>query len=148
MKIAVTCENNEVFQHFGHTPEFAVFETMPGKIISEYRLATGENGHGALATLLASEKVDLLICGGIGGGAQAALKAAGIRAELDDRNETLKYRIREAQLDKIPYMLVVGEKEQNDGTVAVRAPKEEDGGVMKVEDFMSKALMEIATKKR
>ena len=76
------------------------------------------------------------------------LKAAGIRAKLDDRNETLKYRIREAQLDKIPYMLVVGEKEKTDGTVAVRARKEEDGGVMKVEDFMAKALMEIATKKR
>ena len=76
------------------------------------------------------------------------LKAAGIRVKLDDRNETLKYRIREAQLDKIPYMLVVGEKEKTDGTVAVRARKEEDGGVMKVEDFMAKALMEIATKKR
>ncbi len=76
------------------------------------------------------------------------LKAAGIRAKLDDRNETLKYRIREAQLEKIPYMLVVGEKEKTDGTVAVRARKEEDGGVMKVEDFMAKALMEIATKKR
>ena len=76
------------------------------------------------------------------------LKAAGIRAKLDDRNETLKYRIREAQLDKIPYMLVVGEKEKTDGTVAVRARREEDGGVMKVEDFMAKALMEIATKKR
>ena len=76
------------------------------------------------------------------------LKAAGIRVKLDDRNETLKYRIREAQLDKIPYMLVVGEKEKTDGTVAVRARKEEDGGVMKVEDFMAKALMEIATKKK
>ena len=76
------------------------------------------------------------------------LKAAGIRCDLDDRNETLKYRIREAQLAKTPYMLVVGEKEQTDGTVAVRARREEDGGVMKVEDFMAKALMEIATKKR
>ena len=76
------------------------------------------------------------------------LKAVGIRVKLDDRNETLKYRIREAQLDKIPYMLVVGEKEKTDGTVAVRARKEEDGGVMKVEDFMAKALMEIATKKK
>ncbi len=78
MKIAVTCENNCVFQHFGHTPEFAVFETLPGKIISECRLATGENGHGALATLLASENIDLLICGGIGGGAINALTKAGI----------------------------------------------------------------------
>jgi len=76
------------------------------------------------------------------------LKAAGLRVKLDDRNETLKYRIREAQLDKIPYMLVVGEKEQTDGTVAVRARREEDAGVMKTEDFMAKALMEIATKKK
>ena len=79
---------------------------------------------------------------------KAVLTAAGIRAKLDDRNETLKYRIREAQLEKIPYMLVVGEKEKTDGTVAVRARKEEDGGVMKVDDFMAKALMEIATKKK
>lgn len=78
MKIAITCENDTVFQHFGHTPEFAVFETVPGKVVSEKRLATGESGHGALATLLAEEKVELLICGGIGGGAVNALANAGI----------------------------------------------------------------------
>lgn len=78
----------------------------------------------------------------------AKLKAAGIRAELDDRNETLKYRIREAQLNKTPYMLIVGEKEQTDGTVSVRARREEDGGVMATEAFIAKALDEIETKKR
>lgn len=79
MKIAVTCENDSVFQHFGHTPGFAVFETANNQIISETRLSSGDAGHGALATLLAAENVDLLICGGIGGGAINALANAGIQ---------------------------------------------------------------------
>ncbi len=79
MKIAVTCENNEVFQHFGHTPEFAVFETEGEKIVSETRLSSGETGHGALAGLLAEGGIELLICGGIGGGAINALTNAGIK---------------------------------------------------------------------
>lgn len=78
MKIAVTCENHQVFQHFGHTPGFAVFEAENGQIISEKLLSSGESGHGALAMLLAQEKVDVLICGGIGGGAINALRQAFI----------------------------------------------------------------------
>ena len=79
MKIAVSCENNQVFQHFGHTPEFAVFEAQDGKIMSEEKLSCEGSGHGALATLLANAGVEVLICGGIGGGAQMALADAGIR---------------------------------------------------------------------
>lgn len=79
MKIAVTCENNQVFQHFGHTPEFAIFEVADGKIVSEKMLSSGDSGHGALATLLASEQIETLICGGIGGGAIKALDNAGIK---------------------------------------------------------------------
>ena len=78
MKIAVTCENHQVFQHFGHTPEFAIFETADGKVASEKIISTGNSGHGALAALLAEEKVDVLICGGIGGGAINALRLAFI----------------------------------------------------------------------
>ena len=78
MKIAVTYENHQVFQHFGHTPGFAIFETENGKILSEKILSTEGSGHGALAALLAQEKVDVLICGGIGGGAINALKLAFI----------------------------------------------------------------------
>lgn len=78
MKIAVTCENDQVFQHFGHTPGFAVFETEAGQIINEKRVSSGDSGHGALAGLLAEEKIDLLICGGIGGGAVNALTSFGI----------------------------------------------------------------------
>ncbi|MBQ9088024.1 MAG: dinitrogenase iron-molybdenum cofactor biosynthesis protein [Lentisphaeria bacterium] len=79
MKIAVTCENGMVFQHFGHTPGFAIFEAEDNKIISEKQLSSGDSGHGALATLLAAENVDVLICGGIGGGAINALSNAGIK---------------------------------------------------------------------
>ena len=79
MKIAITCSNGQVFQHFGHTPGFAVFEIADGKIVCEKELSAGNSGHGALAALLALEAVDLLICGGIGSGAVNALADAGIR---------------------------------------------------------------------
>ena len=75
------------------------------------------------------------------------LKAAGIRAELDDRNEKLGYRIREAQLSKVPYMLVVGEDEMNSRSVTARARVEGEGGKFKLEDFVAKVLDEINTKK-
>ena len=79
MIIAVTCENNEVFQHFGHTPAFAIYTAENNEITSEKILECGDSGHGALAALLADEKVDVLICGGIGGGAINALKEANIK---------------------------------------------------------------------
>ena len=78
MKIAVTYENGEVFQHFGHTEEFKVYEVEDGKVLSSQVMGSGGSGHEALAGLLADHAIDVLICGGIGGGAQAALEAAGI----------------------------------------------------------------------
>lgn len=78
MKIAVTYENGEVFQHFGRTESFKVFEVEDGKIISE-RLVTADGaGHGALAVLLGRENIEVLVCGGIGGGAMNALAQEGI----------------------------------------------------------------------
>ena len=79
MKIAVTNENGMVFQHFGHTPGFVVFTAEDDMITGETLLSSGETGHGALTGLLADENVDVLICGGIGGGAISALEAAGIK---------------------------------------------------------------------
>ena len=70
----------------------------------------------------------------------------GIRAEVDDRNEKMGYRIREAQLQKIPYMLVLGEKEKQSGEVAVRNRKKGDLGVMSFEQLAEKLLKEIAEK--
>ena len=75
------------------------------------------------------------------------MKAAGIRAELDDRNEKLGYRIREAQLSKVPYMIVIGDEEMQSGTVTVRARVEGEGGKFSTEEFIAKVVNEIETKK-
>ena len=75
------------------------------------------------------------------------LKAAGLRAEVDNRNEKIGYKIREAQLDKIPYMFIVGDKEAEEGTVSVRSRKQGDLGVMKKEDIFSRLKEENDTKK-
>ena len=79
MKIAVTFENGQIFQHFGRTPAFKLYDVEDGAVKSTKVVPTGETGHGALAGLLAELGADTLICGGIGGGAQAALEQAGIR---------------------------------------------------------------------
>ena len=75
-----------------------------------------------------------------------ALRAAGVRSECDLRSEKMNYKIREAQLQKIPYMLVVGDKEAADGTVSVRARKEEKGGVKKLDEFISEITAEISAR--
>lgn len=79
MKIAVTYENGQIYQHFGHTAQFKLYDVRDGAVVSSEIVATNGSGHGALAGLLAGLGVDVLICGGIGGGAQMALVAAGIR---------------------------------------------------------------------
>lgn len=78
MKVAVTYENGMIFQHFGHTEQFKVYEIVDGKIAEEQIVSTEGSGHGALAGMLSDLKADTLICGGIGAGAQEALKEAGI----------------------------------------------------------------------
>ena len=79
MRVAVTYENGEIFQHFGHTAQFKVYDIQDGKILASEIVDTNGSGHGALAGLLNVMKVDALICGGIGGGAQMALAEAGIK---------------------------------------------------------------------
>lgn len=79
MKIAVTYEDGQVFQHFGHTAQFKLYETDGGRIISSQVVDTNGSGHGALAGFLKGHGVETLICGGIGGGARTALAEAGIQ---------------------------------------------------------------------
>ena len=79
-------------------------------------------------------------------GVAARLREAGLRVECDQRNEKMGYKIREAQLQQIPYMLVVGDKERENGTVAVRTRRGGDQGAMPLEDFMAAAQKEIDTK--
>lgn len=78
MKLAVTYDNEQVFQHFGHTEFFKIY-TIEDQAVKESEIvSTNGSGHGALAGFLKEHQVDALICGGIGGGAKAALAAAGI----------------------------------------------------------------------
>ena len=79
MKIAVTYENGMIFQHFGHTAKFKLYDVSDGRIVRAEVVDTNGSGHGALAGFLMQRGVDTLICGGIGGGAQAALAEAGIK---------------------------------------------------------------------
>ncbi len=79
MKIAVTFENGEVFQHFGHTENFKIYEVEDKKVTGSHVISSDGAGHGALAGFLKDAGVDVLICGGIGAGAQNALAEAGIQ---------------------------------------------------------------------
>ena len=102
MRIAVTYENGQIFQHFGHTEAFKIYDVEEGKVVHSEVVDTNGSGHGALAGVLNALNVDILICGGIGGGAQTALAAAGIKlfggvsGDADEAvnafiNETLDY---------------------------------------------------------
>ena len=76
------------------------------------------------------------------------LAALGIRCEIDKRNETIGYKLRNAQLEKLPYMIVVGAKEVESYTIAVRSRKDGEKGAMSVDQFISELLLEIAEKRR
>lgn len=95
MKVAVTYENEQVFQHFGQSKEFKVYEVENGKVIASKVVTTGGKGHGSLAGFLKGSGVDTVICGGIGGGAKAALAELdikvlpGVSGEADEQVEKL-----------------------------------------------------------
>ena len=79
MKIAVTYEDGTIFQHFGHTASFKIYEVEDNDVKTAQVVDTNGSGHGALAGFLKQQGVQILICGGIGGGAQMALADAGIK---------------------------------------------------------------------
>ena len=79
MKIAVTYENGQIFQHFGHTEQMKIYTVENNAIVSSEVVSTNGSGHGALAGFLQAHGVEVLICGGIGGGAQMALADADIK---------------------------------------------------------------------
>ena len=80
------------------------------------------------------------------GSVREQLTAAGLRAKLDERQEKIGYKIREAQLQKVPYMLVVGDREAAEGTVAVRARSGGDQGSSSLNDFIARTHDELTTK--
>lgn len=79
MKVAVTYENGEIFQHFGHSEAFKLYEVEGNEVKASEVVNTNGSGHGALAGFLQERNVEVLICGGIGAGAQNALAQAGIK---------------------------------------------------------------------
>lgn len=79
MKIAIPYENGQVFQHFGHSAQFKLYTAEEGRITGAEVVSTDGQGHGALVGFLVRNGVNVLLCGGIGGGAQMALAQAGIR---------------------------------------------------------------------
>jgi len=125
-----------------HRTSLGCYERTLATLIEKYA--------GAMPLWLAPEQIRILPISErhheAGAMIKEKLSAAGIRVMLDDRSEKVGYKIREAQLNKIPYMLVVGDKEVEDGTVSVRKRGEGDLGAMAVEDFLGLALKEIAEK--
>lgn len=79
MKIAVTYESGNIFQHFGHTEQLKIYEVEDNKVKSEKIIDVNGSGHGALVDLLVDNGVNTLICGGIGGGARIGLEDANIK---------------------------------------------------------------------
>jgi predicted Fe-Mo cluster-binding NifX family protein len=79
MKIAIPYANGQIFQHFGHTDSFKIYDVANGRVQNSAVVFSEEGGHSALSSLLAKNKVEILICGGIGGGAINALKSLGIK---------------------------------------------------------------------
>lgn len=125
-----------------HRTSIGCYERTLALLIEKYA--------GAMPTWLAPEQVRVItITDGqkeYAESVQKRLKDAGIRAGIDVRNEKLGFKIREAQLEKLPYMLVVGDKEKENGTLGVRSRKNGDMGEMSFDDFLSMILREIATK--
>lgn len=108
---------------------------------------------GALPTWMAPTQVRILPIGeehfDYAFALKAKLEAAGIRTEVDDRNETIGKKIRNAQLEKLPYMLVIGDKEVAEETVAVRSRREGDLGTHTADEFLSRIILpEVAEKRR
>lgn len=107
---------------------------------------------GALPTWMAPVQVRVLPIGDehfdYAYAVKAKLEAAGIRTEVDDHNETIGKKIRNAQLEKLPYMLIIGDKETAEGTVSVRSRKGGDTGAVPVDAFLADILKEVAEKRR
>ena len=127
-----------------HRTSLGCYERTLAYLIEEYA--------GALPTWMAPEQARIMTItertNDYAWEVKKQLEALGIRVEVDDRNEKIGKKIREAQLEKVPFMLVVGDKEAENGQVAVRTRKGVDEGVMSVADFGKRIREEIDTKGR
>ncbi len=138
----VDTSGKEVYPFIIHRTSLGCYERTIALLIEKYG--------GALPVWLSPEQVRIIpvsdTYADYANSVLTALKKAGIRAEADYRSEKVGYKIRAAQLEKVPYMLVVGEKEVEAKNISVRARKEENGGVMSVEEFIAKVKNDVETK--
>lgn len=137
-------DNQQKLPYIIHRTSLGCYERTLAYLIEKYA--------GALPMWLAPLQVEVIpIDAAFNEYAQSVadkLYDAGIKVHFDDRNETMRYKIREAQLQKTPYMLVLGERDRTNGTVSVRTRAGEDKGAMPIDEFIALALDEIKTRKR
>lgn len=135
-------DNTKKYPYIIHRTSLGCYERTIALLLEKYA--------GALPMWLSPEQIRILPIGDAqseyANGVLKQLKAVGLRCEIDERNEKIGYKIREAQLEKVPYMLVIGDKEVEAGGVAVRSRRDGDKGVMTVNDFMAMAVKEVADK--
>lgn len=140
----VDADGSRKFPYVIHRTSIGCYERTLALLLEKYA--------GALPLWLSPEQVRLLPISDRQADYAAQvcklLKDAGLRAAVDGRNEKIGYKIREAQLEKVPYMLVIGDKEMESGAVSVRSRREGDGGVMTAGEFLDKALREVAEKRK
>lgn len=138
----VDADGQKKFPYVIHRTSIGCYERTLALLIEKYA--------GALPLWLSPEQIRVLPISEKQADAvkavTAKLRAAGFRAESDLRNEKVGYKIREAQVQKVPYMLVVGDREAEEGTVSVRSRKEGDLGVLALDDFIARARQEVNEK--
>ncbi len=135
----VDSDNTMKTPYIIHRTSLGCYERTLALLIEKYA--------GAMPMFIAPTQVKILAIGGehldYALDIKRQMEASGLRVEVDDRNETIGRKIREAQLDKVPYMLVVGDKEMNEGVVAVRSRRTGDEGSMSVSDFIARCLDDV-----
>ena len=137
-------DDKKVRPYIIHRTSLGCYERTLAYLLEKYA--------GALPTWMAPVQVRVLPIGDehfdYAYAVKAKLEAAGIRTEVDDHNETIGKKIRNAQLEKLPYMLIIGDKETAEGTVSVRSRKDGDTGAVPVDAFLADILKEVAEKRR
>ena len=135
-------DNTQKYPYIIHRTSLGCYERTIALLLEKYA--------GALPMWLSPEQIRVLPIGmsqsEYANGVLHKLKAAGLRCTIDERNEKIGYKIREAQMEKVPYMLVLGEKEIEQGGVAVRSRRDGDKGFMELDAFIAMALAEVAAK--
>ena len=139
-------DNTQKTPYIIHRTSIGCYERTLALLLEKYA--------GAMPTWIAPTQVTVMPVSGLfedyAAQVYEKLRAAGLRAELDDRNEKIGYRVREAQLSKVPYMVIVGAEEEEAGTVSVRCRKDREGqgGVMPLDTFIEKIRQDIEEKRK